>query len=478
MSERGDTLRQLAELADEEEEITEELKRSWLLSQPLDSHESVVKNYAENFKLSLTDAKKSIGVFPSNYLVEEQDIPSLVKNLRKHRRTLKGERKVQFTKAIDNLIEAYSGHLDSCVKSIYWIAPYEKPLRNMGFNENDLRKLHSMTNGEQRQQVVDVLCKYWERELERKDCSYGEEYANLSKNMSNDKKEFRAILKNHYYRKSMSERLDEHILKMVCERPGISANQIMDTLPPVLRKRTNPHIIAKTAPRLNITVNQEEYYKMPDLFKKDLYSYVAAFIDSDGYITMDKNGNPRVGLVATGNRGRAFLTELQKSLGVGRLVLDEKSPQDTRLVNRLNFYSQYDITELLNKCRPHFRMKGPQADILMELIRIKKGYKKADWYKNRCNELFKLMKWNNHRDNPNYDWAKYEINVENISKYEGNCKMSLMDDLENISKNVDEAIDELEEIEEEYEFSRHEWASLDDASDYLFEHKGPQGEEE
>tara|TARA_R100000008_G_C3540597_1_gene144541 strand:+ start:83 stop:454 length:372 start_codon:yes stop_codon:yes gene_type:complete len=123
-------------------------------------------------------------------------------------------------------------------------------------------------------------------------------------------------------------------------------------------------------------------------------------------------------------------------------------------------------------------MKGPQADILMELIRIKKGYKKADWYKNRCNELFKLMKWNNHRDNPNYDWAKYEINVENISKYEGNCKMSLMDDLENISKNVDEAIDELEEIEEEYEFSRHEWASLDDASDYLFEHKGPQGEEE
>ena len=36
---------------------------------------------------------------------------------------------------------------------------------------------------------------------------------------------------------------------------------------------------------------------------------------------------------------------------------------------------------------------------------------------------------------------------------------------------VDDAIDELEEVVEEFDLTENEWASVDDASDYLFEHK-------
>ena len=36
---------------------------------------------------------------------------------------------------------------------------------------------------------------------------------------------------------------------------------------------------------------------------------------------------------------------------------------------------------------------------------------------------------------------------------------------------VDDAIDELEEVVEEFDLTESEWASVDDASDYLFEHK-------
>ncbi len=36
---------------------------------------------------------------------------------------------------------------------------------------------------------------------------------------------------------------------------------------------------------------------------------------------------------------------------------------------------------------------------------------------------------------------------------------------------VDNAIDDLEEVAEEYDLSEHDWESVDDASDYLFEHK-------
>ena len=94
-------------------------------------------------------------------------------------------------------------------------------------------------------------------------------------------------------------------------------------------------------------------------------------------------------------------------------------------------------------------------------------------------ELFKLMKWANHADHVNYDFTKDNIDVENIAKYKENNKMSVMDELENIVKSdVDDAIDELEGIVESYQLSDDEWDSLDDASDYLFEHQGPQGSEE
>jgi len=63
---------------------------------------------------------------------------------------------------------------------------------------------------------------------------------------------------------------------------------------------------------------------------------------------------------------------------------------------------------------------------------MKKSYKKADWYKDRCDEIFKLMKWENHKDHVGFDWAKEGIYSDDITKLQGNCKMSTMDSLENI----------------------------------------------
>ena len=120
MSEEGDKLRELAALKDREEEITIDLetKSSWLSHQLIDSHENISKDFAKEFNLSLTDAKKQLDLFPGEYQIDGIDVPTLVKNLRKHRRTLKGENKLSFTKGITNLINAYSDHLDDCVKSI------------------------------------------------------------------------------------------------------------------------------------------------------------------------------------------------------------------------------------------------------------------------------------------------------------------------------------------------------------------------
>ena len=40
-----------------------------------------------------------------------------------------------------------------------------------------------------------------------------------------------------------------------------------------------------------------------------------------------------------------------------------------------------------------------------------------------------------------------------------------------IKKPVDRAIDDLEDVADKYKLDEHDWSSVDDASDYLFEHK-------
>ena len=478
MGAKGDKLREVAALADQEEELveeqrrlTDELKRSWLSDQPVSNHFDIEKKFAVENKVSLSDAKKQLNEDFKKYEVEGKDIPSLIKELKNYRRTLKGEEKVKITQSIDNLIKGYASHLDETIEKIYWLAKYKPVVKEMVCSEEQLIKLSYIHDENTRREALDSLCKYWEARLDREESPYNSRYSSLTKEMTNSKKEFKKIIKEHMPSIGPKDIIKQEILHAVCEEPGISARQIHERLPKNLFKKTSPSIISKMARTQNITTVDGAFYKFSDDIKKDIYAYTAAFIDSDGYITMDKNFNPRVGLVATGDRGKAFMLEMHKSLGCGRLHLDQKSPQDTKPVNRLNFYSAADVNEILTKCRPFLKMKGTNADILLELLRMKKSHKKADWYKPRREELFQLMKYENHKDNTNYDFAKYGIDIETVSKFHDNSKMTEMDVIEGVIKGADEAIDDLEEIAEEHDLSEDEWSSVDDASDYLFEHK-------
>tara|TARA_R100000234_G_scaffold34361_1_gene20343 strand:- start:167 stop:1501 length:1335 start_codon:yes stop_codon:yes gene_type:complete len=439
MSEKGDQLREAAQRADEIEALEEEqrarieeLKRSWLISQPTNDHSQIEKDYAYEFDISLSDAKKQLLVEVKKYEIEGNDIPAIIKGLRKYRRTLKGDNKKNITSSIDNLIKAYSDHIDKSIDNIYWLAKYKPIVKEMNCNETDLIKLSLIDKEDKRREMVDILCKYWEDKLDKEELSFGSEFAKLTKEMGLTKREFKKNLKNIKISKNQKEQISEHILKAVSQEPGISSRQIHERLPRRLFKKTTPSMISKIAIGNDITHVDGAFYKFDNSIKKDIYAYTAAFIDSDGYITMDKNFNPRVGLIATGDRGKAFMLEMKKSLGIGRLHLDQKSPQDTRPVNRLNFYSAKDVGEILTKCLPHFKLKKSNAEILLELIRMKKSHKKADWYTDRKEELFKLMKYENHKDNINYDFAKYNIDIDTVAKLHDNCKMLEMDRIEGV----------------------------------------------
>ena len=411
--------------------------QKWLYAQSLDDEYNVIKNAAKQFNLNLSQAREQVEKFPSEYKIEGESIVDVVKRLRDYRTTLKGDIKKDFTKSIVNVINGYSSHLDDCIKSIYWLNDYQKPLKSMSFKESDLRKIYEIKDYTTRAQLVDILCKYWEADLERKSLQ-GTEYFKAEHSLIKYKGQFRTFMKSLPNRYDWTDKLNTHILKCVSDEQGITCRSIMDKMDSSLQKRSSPQIIAKHAKKIGVTIVEEQYFKLNDTFKKDINAYTAAFIDSDGYITLDKNLNPRVGLIATGDRGKAFMIEMHKALGSGKLHLDQKSPQNTRAVNRLNFYSQDDVHKVLTQCRPHFRMKGPQADLLLEIVRIKKYHKKQDWAKDRMQEIYKLMKWYNHSDNKSYDWLKYDVDIFAIDKLESNCKMNLMDELDSISKGEEE----------------------------------------
>tara|TARA_R100000231_G_scaffold67376_2_gene54074 strand:+ start:344 stop:1993 length:1650 start_codon:yes stop_codon:yes gene_type:complete len=394
-----------------------------------------VTTLSKNLNINATDARKRLSTFPSEYVVDGQNIPDLVRKMRKARRKLKGDSRIRMSEAIDTVIDGYADHINKCIDSIYWIKPYKVPLLKMRFNEKDLSKLNKISEVKERRVVVDSLCKLWEIDLKKEGMAFSSEYAKLEKESRLAKKQFREELKkvsDQSLVKSKKERTLDFIMKAICENPGIGLLSIHDKMPNQLHKMNSSNTISKMIKKLEVGHYDGSYYKLPNELKKNVWAYTAAFIDSDGYITMDRNHNPRVGLVATGERGKVFMNEMHKSIGFGKLHLDQKSPQDTRPVNRLNFYSQDDVYNLLTKCLPHFRMKKGNAELLLELIRMKKSYKKADWYKGRCEEIFKLMKWENHKDHVGFDFSKEGIYVDDISKLQGNCKMSLMDELEGI----------------------------------------------
>ena len=230
-SEEGDKLREkarqheeLADLEDRKQAIREQLEaKQWVSTLPVMSDYEAAMSISKKYNLNITEAKAKLDVFPKQYMINDKTIPDIVKELKKHRRSLKGEEKINFTKGIDNLIVQYGNHLSNCIKSIYWLSPYETPLRNMRYTENDLKKLHSIKDVDTRREVIDVLCKFWEADLHRGN-TYDSEYSSLTKTMTNAKKEFRKIvteIPSQVIKYNISKQLDDNILKQVCDNPSI-----------------------------------------------------------------------------------------------------------------------------------------------------------------------------------------------------------------------------------------------------------------
>jgi len=133
------------------------------------------------------------------------------------------------------------------------------------------------------------------------------------------------------------------------------------------------------------------------LILKDPWAYTAGFLDADGYITITKRGEGRAGIIATGDRGRLHCEQLHKTLGCGVLQLDLKLHKNSkRSQHRLQFYSKADLQKLLKNTRPFLKLKTKQADCVLELLDLRG--RTSDLVKQRRDDLYRVVKWENWRD--------------------------------------------------------------------------------
>lgn len=407
----------------------------WLVKQ-YGNEIDIIKDISKNLNINLTEATKYIQPLPIEPLIEGKTIPVLVKELRSMRRKLKGPQRDTLTKGIDHLISAYEEYLQKSLDTVYWLKPYQLGFKKMGHNPTQIQKLYNIKDAKTRSKIIELCCKMWETDLEKKSLDYGTDYSNYHNNFNEAKKELRNLLKDiphQSLRNSKKDMIQKSVFEIISNNQGLSASEVHSRLSPSYSKISTPQSISKVLKKMNATKVNSEYYLINNIIKKDLYSYVAGFIDSDGFITMDASLSPRIGMIATGNRGRAFFEELEKELKCGRLHLDQKVGENSRSQHRLNFYKQDDILHVLEKCLPHLRMKHTQGQLIQEAIRIKKNFRKAEWAKSRLDEIFKLIKYENWKDSVTQgpkEFEKYGIDPEVVVKYHDNSKMKLMDSLE------------------------------------------------
>ena len=165
LDEGAEEMQELARIKRQQDEVNNKLKEKGVNLKPLEKTISdyVMSDYeavtmlSKNLNINATEARKQLSTFPNEYVVDGENIPDLVKKMRKARRQLKGDDRLRMAKAIDTIIDGYSDHITKCIDSIYWLKPYKEPLLKMRFNEKDLIKINKIDNVKSRRKVVDSL---------------------------------------------------------------------------------------------------------------------------------------------------------------------------------------------------------------------------------------------------------------------------------------------------------------------------------
>lgn len=337
----------------------------------------------------------------------------LVRDLRMKRRVHKG-----LSEDIDRVIDAVrlakQAEVESILTSVPWVEEHSEAVKGLGLSDRNLKALRRF--GESREVSLRQACLQWEKcndiikRLTEVDGEWDESQRSLWVESITKRNEARSMWKNTLHQADSLSKAEALYLNaasdILAEYGPMDSRGILEHLSH-LDARNKNFSVQKMGALLkvygleyNITKahGKWEYLSRDSsIVIKDPWAYAAGFLDADGYITISKRGEPRAGIIATGERGKVHCERLHKILDCGVLQLNLKVHKNSRRSqHRLQFYSGDDLRKLLGGTLPHLRLKKKQAECVLEHLDLRG--RDGDIISKRRDELYKVVKWENWHD--------------------------------------------------------------------------------
>ena len=370
-------------------------------SVPLKSLNTVIKedNTVSRF------AKNGDGWFESKYGTDANTIIRMCRKMRRHDKAFREE----YDGIIKDIRRVKAMEVDLTIKSLSWADGMEDVIRNIGLDDRSLKALRKF--GESRGISLQKACQQYLKAVtvlqhlnDKLDWDTDDQQNWVDAN--DMKKEAQKMWKNTLHQIDGLKKTDMAALyfasDLLQKEGALGSREIVRRGYGTLNKSMTA---GKMSSLLKMYGEEVDVYKGSErhtfvkqgtdgFIIKDMWAYTAGFVDADGSIFISERGDPRVTIVASGDNGLTHCEELQKMIGCGRLVSDQKLAKNTiKPVHRLIFSSKNDIREILKGVLPHLKLKSLQAKAVLNYIEEKDSMRK--------NELYQLVTYNNWKEHKN-----------------------------------------------------------------------------
>jgi len=369
-------------------------------------------------------AKNGDGWFESKYGTDANTIIRMCRKMRRHDKAFREE----YDGIIKDIRRVKAMEVDLTIKSLSWADGIEHVIRNIGLDDRSLKALRKF--GESRGISLQKACQQYLKAVtvlqhlnDKLDWDTDDQQNWVDAN--DMKKEAQKMWKNTLHQIDGLKKTDMAALyfasDLLQKEGALGSREIVRRGYGTLNKSMTA---GKMSSLLKMYGEEVDVYKGSErhtfvkqgtdgFIIKDMWAYTAGFVDADGSIFISERGDPRVTIVASGDNGLTHCEELQKMIGCGRLVSDQKLAKNTiKPVHRLIFSSKNDIREILKGVLPHLKLKSLQAKAVLNYIEEKDSMRK--------NELYQLVTYNNWKEHKNKAASlldKWGLDADTIGGY-------------------------------------------------------------
>lgn len=369
-------------------------------------------------------AKNGDGWFESKYGTDANTIIRMCRKMRRHDKAFREE----YDGIIKDIRRVKAMEVDLTIKSLSWADGMENVIRNIGLDDRSLKALRKF--GESRGISLQKACHQYLKAVtvlqhlnDKLDWDTDDQQNWVDAN--DMKKEAQKMWKNTLHQIDGLKKTDVAALNFASDllqnEGALGSREIVRRGYGTLHKSMTA---GKMSSLLKMYGEEVDVYKGSErntfvkqgtdgFIIKDMWAYTAGFVDADGSIFISERGDPRVTIVASGDNGLTHCEELQKMIGCGRLVSDQKLAKNTiKPVHRLIFSSKNDIREILKGVLPHLKLKSLQAKAVLNYLEEKDSMRKTELY-----QLVTYNNWKEHKNKAASLLDKWGLNADTIGGY-------------------------------------------------------------